>query len=89
MHVLHVAILFFRVFVKPHEKMVELRNRSVGDSEKECHVVTGGGGYAGLRLGKCLFQKGHNVVLFDVRKPIDHVPEGIKFIQVNSTNLIT
>lgn len=66
--------------------MVELRNRSVGETTKECHLVTGGGGYAGLRLGKCLLGKGHSVVLFDIRKPIEDIPDGINFIQGDIRN---
>lgn len=47
----------------------------------ERHLVTGGGGYAGLRLGKALQESGHDVILFDINEPQD-IPENITFIQV-------
>ncbi|XP_040266466.1 short-chain dehydrogenase/reductase family 42E member 1 [Bufo bufo] len=48
---------------------------------KETVVITGGGGYFGHRLGCTLHQMGVSVVLFDVRKPAQDLPDGIQFIQ--------
>ena len=50
--------------------------------EQKVHVVTGGGGYAGFRLGCALASKGHHVKLFDVRCPKGDLPENITFVQV-------
>ncbi|KAG9474928.1 short-chain dehydrogenase/reductase family 42E member 1 [Eleutherodactylus coqui] len=50
-------------------------------SIKERVVITGGGGYFGHRLGCTLHQMGFSVVLFDVRKPAEDLPDGIRFIQ--------
>ena len=63
--------------------MVRLRSgaQSAWASVSETHLVTGGGGYPGYRLGKALLQKGYNVVLFDIREPSDSV-EGMEFIKV-------
>lgn len=49
-------------------------------TEKQNHLVTGGGGYVGCRLAKALIEKGHHVVLFDVKTP-ENIPEGASFIQ--------
>lgn len=51
----------------------------------ERHLVTGGGGYAGLRLGKALQESGHDVILFDINEPQD-IPENITFIQGDIRN---
>ncbi|XP_075432828.1 short-chain dehydrogenase/reductase family 42E member 1 [Ascaphus truei] len=59
----------------PKEKMEALH------SPKETVLVTGGGGYFGHRLGCTLHKFGVNVILFDVQKPVQEVPEGVKFIQ--------
>ena len=60
------------------------------DKNKEMHVITGGGGYAGLRLAKALCDKGHNVTLFDVQVPIDTFPDSCKFVKVcKSENFIS
>ena len=48
----------------------------------EMYVVTGGGGYAGLRLGRVLADKGCNVRLFDVRAPMEKLPHNVTFVQV-------
>ncbi|XP_065272776.1 short-chain dehydrogenase/reductase family 42E member 1 [Emys orbicularis] len=48
---------------------------------KETVLITGGGGYFGFRLGCALYKKGVDVILFDVLKPVQAVPEGVKFIQ--------
>ncbi|XP_005292366.1 short-chain dehydrogenase/reductase family 42E member 1 [Chrysemys picta bellii] len=48
---------------------------------KEMVLITGGGGYFGFRLGCALYKKGVDVILFDVLKPVQAVPEGVKFIQ--------
>ncbi|XP_040185523.1 short-chain dehydrogenase/reductase family 42E member 1 [Rana temporaria] len=50
-------------------------------SPRETVVITGGGGYFGHRLGCRLFEDGMDVVLFDIRKPVQNLPEGIRFIQ--------
>ena len=49
---------------------------------QERHLVTGGGGYVGLHLGKALLCEGHQVILFDVQGPLEELPEGITFIKV-------
>ncbi|OCT84511.1 hypothetical protein XELAEV_18022664mg [Xenopus laevis] len=48
---------------------------------KETVVITGGGGYFGHRLGCTLHEKGVHVILFDIRKPDQELPEGIHFVQ--------
>ena len=66
--------------------MVQLRSRSVGEApsieKQQCHLVTGGGGYAGFRLGLALRKAGHKVALYDVREPVEPLPDDITFIQV-------
>ncbi|RLW01299.1 hypothetical protein DV515_00008071 [Chloebia gouldiae] len=54
-----------------------------GNAAKERVLITGGGGYFGFRLGCAIYQKGVDVILFDVVKPLQTVPEGIKFMQGN------
>ncbi|KAG8562818.1 hypothetical protein GDO81_015828 [Engystomops pustulosus] len=54
---------------------------AVSPSLKETFVITGGGGYFGHRLGCTLHQLGVSVVLFDIRKPAEGLPDGIQFIQ--------
>ncbi|XP_007516681.1 short-chain dehydrogenase/reductase family 42E member 1 [Erinaceus europaeus] len=49
-------------------------------SPKETVLITGGGGYFGFRLGCALNQKGVCVILFDINRPAQPIPEGIKFI---------
>ncbi|NXA45543.1 D42E1 reductase, partial [Nothocercus julius] len=44
-------------------------------------LITGGGGYFGFRLGCAMYEKGVDVILFDVVKPTQAVPEGVKFVQ--------
>ncbi|PKU41450.1 short-chain dehydrogenase reductase family 42e member 1 [Limosa lapponica baueri] len=51
------------------------------NTAKETVLITGGGGYFGFRLGCAIYQKGVDVILFDVVKPLQTVPEGIKFMQ--------
>ncbi|XP_062474296.1 short-chain dehydrogenase/reductase family 42E member 1 [Pezoporus occidentalis] len=48
---------------------------------KQTVLITGGGGYFGFRLGCAIYQKGVDVILFDVMKPLQTVPEGIKFME--------
>ncbi|XP_019361022.1 PREDICTED: short-chain dehydrogenase/reductase family 42E member 1 [Gavialis gangeticus] len=48
---------------------------------KEAVLITGGGGYFGFRLGCALCKKGVSVILFDVGKLIQAVPEGVKFVE--------
>lgn len=63
--------------------MVQLRSGASTGPTQECHLITGGGGYVGLHLGKALHLSGHRVVLFDVREPADIIPEGVTFIKVD------
>ncbi|XP_004469005.1 short-chain dehydrogenase/reductase family 42E member 1 [Dasypus novemcinctus] len=49
-------------------------------SPKETVLITGGGGYVGFRLGCALNQKGVHVILFDINRPVQTIPEGIRFI---------
>ena len=59
-------------------------NGEVGSSApRECHLVTGGGGYAGFHLGKALAERGHNVILLDVKEPVEDLPERTRFISVS------
>ncbi|XP_038556255.1 putative short-chain dehydrogenase/reductase family 42E member 2 [Micropterus salmoides] len=44
-------------------------------------VVTGGGGYLGLRLGKELASQGMSVILLDMNKPPCDIPDGGIFYQ--------
>ena len=59
------------------EPQVELEEK-----QAETHLVTGGGGYPGYRLAKALQEKGHNVVIFDIRAPTELLAKGIKFVKV-------
>ncbi|XP_066413610.1 short-chain dehydrogenase/reductase family 42E member 1 isoform X1 [Molothrus aeneus] len=52
-----------------------------GNAAKERVLITGGGGYFGFRLGCAIYQKGVDVILFDVVKPLQTMPEGMKFMQ--------
>lgn len=52
-------------------------------SPPELHVITGGGGFVGQHIAKALREKGHQVVLFDVRKPKETSDAEMKFIQVS------
>ncbi|KAL8194986.1 UNVERIFIED_CONTAM: hypothetical protein K2H54_043628 [Gekko kuhli] len=52
-----------------------------GNSVKESVLITGGGGYFGFRLGCALSKRGVDVILFDVSKPIQEMPEGVTFVQ--------
>ena len=49
---------------------------------KECHLVTGGGGYPGYHLGKRLAELGRDVVLLDIRPPLWPLLDRMKFVQV-------
>ena len=51
-------------------------------SRQECHLVTGGGGYAGYHVGKALIDEGHKVVLVDIHQTKYPMLEGMSFIQV-------
>ncbi len=62
--------------------MVRLRSQARAECDQECHLVTGGGGYAGLNLGIALNKEGHRVILFDLHEPLYPVPEDITFVQV-------
>ena len=66
-------------------------NGAVGNSvPRERHLVTGGGGYAGFHLGKALAERGHSVILLDVKEPAEDLPERTTFITVSgeTQNLI-
>ncbi|XP_009071081.1 PREDICTED: short-chain dehydrogenase/reductase family 42E member 1 [Acanthisitta chloris] len=54
-----------------------------GSSAEGRVLITGGAGYFGFRLGCAMYQKGVDVILFDVMKPLQTVPEGMKFMQGN------
>ncbi|KAM5133935.1 short-chain dehydrogenase/reductase family 42E member 1 [Callospermophilus lateralis] len=49
-------------------------------SPEETILITGGSGYFGFRLGCALNQKGVHVILFDIIRPAQDIPEGIRFI---------
>nr|XP_027788954.1 short-chain dehydrogenase/reductase family 42E member 1 [Marmota flaviventris] len=49
-------------------------------SPEETVLITGGSGYFGFRLGCALNQKGVHVILFDIHRPAQDIPEGIRFI---------
>ncbi|KAG3256778.1 short-chain dehydrogenase/reductase family 42E member 1 [Ictidomys tridecemlineatus] len=49
-------------------------------SPEETVLITGGSGYFGFRLGCALNQKGVHVILFDIIRPAQDIPEGIRFI---------
>ena len=61
---------------------------SKAEQVSEVHVVTGGGGYVGLRLGRKLAEQGHQVMLFDVRKPVEKLPSNVQFVTVSITDMI-
>ncbi|KAJ6657180.1 hypothetical protein lerEdw1_002769 [Lerista edwardsae] len=48
---------------------------------KKTILITGGGGYFGFRLGCALSKKGADVILFDISKPVQEVPEEVTFVQ--------
>lgn len=48
---------------------------------KETILITGGGGYFGFRLGCALSKKGVDVILFDISKPVQEMPKGVKFVR--------
>ena len=52
------------------------------EDKRECHLVTGGGGYVGSYMVRALCDLGHKVVLLDVKKPTYVFPEDVRFIQV-------
>ena len=49
----------------------------------ETWLVTGGGGYAGYRLGKKIAEIGHHVILYDIIDLQWPLLNGMKYIQVN------
>uniref|UniRef100_A0A8D0BH03 Short chain dehydrogenase/reductase family 42E, member 1 n=1 Tax=Salvator merianae TaxID=96440 RepID=A0A8D0BH03_SALMN len=51
------------------------------DAIKETVLITGGGGYFGFRLGSALSQRRMNVILLDISKPTQELPEGVVFVQ--------
>ncbi|XP_069123999.1 short-chain dehydrogenase/reductase family 42E member 1-like isoform X2 [Argopecten irradians] len=54
---------------------------------KELHLITGGGGYPGYTLGQQLIERGHNVLLLDLREPKWPMMEGMTFVKASITNL--
>ncbi|XP_070808982.1 short-chain dehydrogenase/reductase family 42E member 1 [Pituophis catenifer annectens] len=48
---------------------------------KEAVLITGGSGYFGFRLGSALAKGKVDVILFDVSKPTQEMPKGVKFVQ--------
>ena len=63
-------------------RIVDISPSPGSSLNKEIHVVTGGGGYAGFALGKYLAKKGHNVRLVDVREPVWDLEDGLEFFKV-------
>ncbi|XP_070580013.1 short-chain dehydrogenase/reductase family 42E member 1-like [Ptychodera flava] len=57
-----------------------IRNH-VHSFENQKVVITGGGGFFGMHLGRMLYSLGADVLLVDIRPPIQDVNDGIKFIQ--------
>ncbi|XP_068116037.1 short-chain dehydrogenase/reductase family 42E member 1 [Hyperolius riggenbachi] len=53
----------------------------MSESPRETVVITGGGGYFGHRLGCLLSKNGVRVVLFDIRRPAQDLPDEVQFIQ--------
>ncbi|XP_066292539.1 short-chain dehydrogenase/reductase family 42E member 1-like [Branchiostoma lanceolatum] len=53
---------------------------------KERVLVTGGGGYLGLRLANMLRRDGADVTLFDLREPIEKAAADMTFIKGDITN---
>lgn len=53
------------------------------EDKRECHLVTGGGGYVGSYMVRALCDLGHKVVLLDVKKPTYVLPEDVRFIQAD------
>ncbi|ESO83455.1 hypothetical protein LOTGIDRAFT_197313 [Lottia gigantea] len=51
------------------------------ETDKEVHVITGGGGYPGFCLGKQLIHDGHLVRLLDIREPTTDLLDGMEFIK--------
>ncbi|XP_026569814.1 short-chain dehydrogenase/reductase family 42E member 1 [Pseudonaja textilis] len=48
---------------------------------REAVLITGGSGYFGFRLGSALAKSKVDVTLFDVSKPTQEMPKGVKFVQ--------
>ncbi|KAM6430407.1 short-chain dehydrogenase/reductase family 42E member 1 isoform 1-T2 [Liasis olivaceus] len=48
---------------------------------KEAVLITGGSGYFGFRLGSALAKKKVDVILFDVSRPTQEIPKGVKFVK--------
>ncbi|XP_063169035.1 short-chain dehydrogenase/reductase family 42E member 1 [Candoia aspera] len=48
---------------------------------KEAVLITGGSGYFGFRLGSALAKNKVDVILFDVFKPTQEMPKGMRFVQ--------
>ncbi|XP_043562593.1 short-chain dehydrogenase/reductase family 42E member 1 isoform X1 [Chiloscyllium plagiosum] len=55
-------------------------------SATETILITGGAGYLGYRLGCALHRVGRKVILFDIQKPIQHVPDTVAFIKGDICN---
>ena len=70
---------------------MKLRSGTAGGvgMRRERHLVTGGGGYVGLRLGKALSDLGHDVILFDVCDAPKDLPENSTFVKVSITSYVS
>lgn len=45
-------------------------------------VVTGGAGYFGFTLGRALAKTGTDVIIYDIKKPLWPIPQGVVLVQV-------
>ena len=65
-----------------------LRTESMprGDAE-EVHLVTGGGGYTGYKLGKKLTDIGKKVILVDIVPPSSPLTKNMSFVRVSGNFL--
>nr|XP_057905309.1 putative short-chain dehydrogenase/reductase family 42E member 2 [Doryrhamphus excisus]XP_057905310.1 putative short-chain dehydrogenase/reductase family 42E member 2 [Doryrhamphus excisus]XP_057905311.1 putative short-chain dehydrogenase/reductase family 42E member 2 [Doryrhamphus excisus]XP_057905312.1 putative short-chain dehydrogenase/reductase family 42E member 2 [Doryrhamphus excisus] len=61
----------------------ECATSKVGESGSSAGkvLVTGGGGYFGFRLGRALASQGMSVILLDMNKPPNDIPDGAVFYQ--------
>uniref|UniRef100_UPI00398F4570 short-chain dehydrogenase/reductase family 42E member 1 isoform X1 n=1 Tax=Pristiophorus japonicus TaxID=55135 RepID=UPI00398F4570 len=57
-------------------------------SATETILITGGGGYLGYRLGCTLHKRGIKVILFDIHKPLQQVPDAVVFIKGDICNYL-
>eukprot|EP00062_Callorhinchus_milii_P005156 gi/632944337/ref/XP_007887454.1/ PREDICTED: short-chain dehydrogenase/reductase family 42E member 1 isoform X1 [Callorhinchus milii] len=59
---------------------------SVKSSLTETVLITGGGGYFGHRLGCTLHKRGVRVILFDISKPTEALPDKVVFVKGDIRN---